>query len=267
MIYLCGMEVRNNKPFVVSVKSSYGETWYHNEIGIDLLKKLITAWKIGESSYFLTGKKYPLDENYEIQIYQITDHSGYISRVASQTLYKYDINSNPYIEDKTLRLIGENQTDLYLDCEFAFENPFKAFIASSERLSNKNQLKNLHQKVIEASSKQFNDGHFKNSILDSFIVLQNYIRDKAWQEEKLDGKGLMTTVFSSQRPILRISSNNTEQEGYMNLFVGSILALRNNVAHRNEYNGDAMETLEILTYISYLFRLVDRAEYINQDVI
>ncbi len=52
----------------------------------------------------------------------------------------------------------------------------------------------------------------------------------------LDGKNLMLTVFSRDKPILKFNNLNTiseknEQEGFMHLFAGAVQGIRNPKAH------------------------------------
>jgi uncharacterized protein (TIGR02391 family) len=55
---------------------------------------------------------------------------------------------------------------------------------------------------------------------------------------ELDGAGLMTTAFSPQNPIIRLTALATEtdrniQQGYMQIMAGAMTGVRNPKAHGN----------------------------------
>jgi uncharacterized protein (TIGR02391 family) len=83
----------------------------------------------------------------------------------------------------------------------------------------------------------------------------------------LSGKGLMTTVFSEQAPLLDITSENAheaqkayEREGFMYLFMGAAQALRNTRGHGPNLQTDEEEAMEMLATASLLMHALDRAE-------
>ncbi len=104
----------------------------------------------------------------------------------------------------------------------------------------------------------FRDGHYGQAILDTFIELIDQVRLKAGLD--LDGSPLMQKAFSKNAPTLIVSSDPDEQLGYMWLFSGAVMGLRNPRAHRRTRNPTAQEALEWLAYASALFRILDRAK-------
>lgn len=69
----------------------------------------------------------------------------------------------------------------------------------------------------------------------------------------------MQSAFSLQNPILKISDNKDEQLGYMWLFSGAVMAIRNSFAHTiNEIEKN--EAIEWLYFASALFRQLDKVD-------
>jgi len=119
-------------------------------------------------------------------------------------------------------------------------------------------LDNLHPKVREVTGKLFQDGHFRQAILDVYIALVNAVKEKSGCN--LDNSPLMQKVFSRDNPILRISDDSDEQLGFMWLFSGAVMAIRNPKAHSLVAQDDPVRTLEWLAFASILFKILDESK-------
>jgi hypothetical protein len=71
----------------------------------------------------------------------------------------------------------------------------------------------------------------------------------------------MQKVFSENSPILKFTGHQDEQLGFMWLFSGMSMAIRNPRAHQvgEEEDLDANEAIELLALVSALFRALDNA--------
>lgn len=81
-----------------------------------------------------------------------------------------------------------------------------------------------HPKIVEVSGKLFKDGHHAQAILEAFKAVNKFVKEKSGRRD-LDGKGLMSTVFKKENPILKLNSLETlsdknEQEGFMFIYMG-----------------------------------------------
>lgn len=118
----------------------------------------------------------------------------------------------------------------------------------------------FHPKVIEASRELFKDGHYRDAIYRAFVEVNNYVKGKA--NSQLDGKKLMSTVFSLEKPIIKLNSLQTqsdrdEQEGFMFLFMGAMEGIRNPKAHENIIQNDPYKSLEYIGFASLLMKTID----------
>jgi len=113
----------------------------------------------------------------------------------------------------------------------------------------------LHPKIKATSETLFADGHYRQAILDAFILLENEIKRIA-NSPKI-GKELMDEVFSAASPKIRISTDKGEQQGIMFLFGGSVMAIRNRYAHKTKKVTDREYTIDLLHFASALMRLVE----------
>ena len=76
---------------------------------------------------------------------------------------------------------------------------------------------------------------------------------------------LMTQTFSPKNPVLLLNalanqSGLDEQQGYMHLFHGAMLGIRNPSAHEEVAFQDPTDALENIGFISLLFRKLDAAK-------
>ena len=78
--------------------------------------------------------------------------------------------------------------------------------------------------------------------------------------EDLDNTALMQTVFSPKNPIVVLSDDPDEQMGYMWMFSGAVMGVRNPKAHRLDVLSDSQYAVEWLAFASVLFRLLDSAK-------
>ncbi len=119
----------------------------------------------------------------------------------------------------------------------------------------------LHPRIGAAAGELFNDAHYRQSIFEACLALQHAVREKSGSTAK-DGTALMENVFSARRPILEISDDQDERRGFMWLFEGAIMGLRNPRGHGLSTDNDMTpeECLEWLAFLSALMRVVDRSE-------
>ncbi len=109
----------------------------------------------------------------------------------------------------------------------------------------------------------FVDGHYARAVEEAFKCLNNEVKAKAGLNlNSLDGAKLMRDVFSKNNPKLKLNSFVTqsemdEQQGYMDLFVGSMIGIRNPRAHDHQLEDDEDVALELLILANHLMRKLD----------
>ena len=123
-------------------------------------------------------------------------------------------------------------------------------------------FENFHIEVIRASGDLYADGHYASAILEAFKSVDLRVR----RESGIDGSGrpLMLTAFSANNPLIDVrvedgQSGNDEQEGFMYIFAGAMMGIRNPKAHQAITQTDPQKALEYLAFASLLHRRVDDA--------
>lgn len=124
-------------------------------------------------------------------------------------------------------------------------------------------LLNIHPRVKKASQKLFLDGHYPMAIFEGFKQVEIMVKEKTKIRDKY-GVPLMQEVFSANNPILRLNGNTTdsdedEQKGFMMLFSGAILGVRDPRGHSDMIQNDPIITLQYLCFASILCRMIDKS--------
>src|SRR3989338_11257735 len=118
------------------------------------------------------------------------------------------------------------------------------------------KLLNIRPEIEAVSKKLFYDKHFTQAIFEAFKKVNNLVKEKSGRKD-LDGKTLMLTTFSVNAPILKMNNlisqtDKDEQEGFMHLFAGAIMGIRNPKGHDNIIQKNKDRTLKYLMFASLL---------------
>lgn len=118
----------------------------------------------------------------------------------------------------------------------------------------------FHKAVVFASKDLFRDGHYSQSIFESCKVLEKSVKKKS--RLTLSGMPLMQQAFSANNPILKLNSmsdqsEKDEQLGFMQIYCGVMLGIRDPKGHSIINLKDREKAMEYLSLISLLLRRVD----------
>lgn len=126
----------------------------------------------------------------------------------------------------------------------------------------------IHPQIQQSSKQLYLNGHFTNAATDAFIEinerLKNIFKQLSPNTAIPDGAALMNTIFSVNRPILKLCdlSNQTgedKQKGLMMMASGAISALRNPKSHANSETVTPEEAMRRLMFASMLMYQIDEA--------
>ena len=122
----------------------------------------------------------------------------------------------------------------------------------------------LHSLIVKSSESLFKSGHYAQAIFEAFKAVNNYVKQKSGRND-INGKDLMAKVFNKDRPVLKLNdlgtpSEKDEQEGFMLLFMGAMVGIRNPKAHETVVQKDPYRTLEYLAFASLLAKRADEAK-------
>lgn len=125
----------------------------------------------------------------------------------------------------------------------------------------------LHPTLAQNAYPIFMSGHYDAAVFQAFKDVEIAIREVSGLTES-DGVALAREAFRPANPrdaravqagpLVDVSLKESEQQAMMNLFAGALGWCRNPVGHKN-VGLKAQEAAELITFATYLFRLVDRA--------
>jgi uncharacterized protein (TIGR02391 family) len=127
------------------------------------------------------------------------------------------------------------------------------------------EKQNLHPVIYAAASPTFRDGHYQNAVFEAAKALVKLVKEKANRPDK-DGAPLMYETFSRENPTLAFNalasrSDLDEQEGFMHLFVGAVLGVRNPRGHESPLDTPE-RALEQLGLLSFLANRLEKSDYL-----
>jgi uncharacterized protein (TIGR02391 family) len=126
--------------------------------------------------------------------------------------------------------------------------------------------RNFHPEVSKHAQKLFLQGNYFHAVFEASKVYNLQVKLKAQCDK--DGNALMLEVWGCEKGVLKITpcSSQTDkdvQDGIKFLSAGLMGAIRNPTAHEPAllWPIDKQDCLDILSFISFLFRQLDKAVY------
>lgn len=119
------------------------------------------------------------------------------------------------------------------------------------------------------TEKLFKDGHHARAVEEAYKLLDNTVKLKAGlQHTDLTGAKLMQTVFSPNKPLLKLNegistSEQNEQSGYMQILSGCMIGIRNPRAHDSDWEDTEERSLQLLSFANHLMERVLVSEKVD----
>lgn len=123
----------------------------------------------------------------------------------------------------------------------------------------------MHPKVVELGKPRFNAGHYADAVESVFKELNARVKQLHIEAtgEELDGVPLMRKAFTPSSPVIVLDDLATEtgrniQQGYMELFAGSMSGIRNPKAHHNIHISAERATHHLMLASLLFFKLGEK---------
>jgi uncharacterized protein (TIGR02391 family) len=124
----------------------------------------------------------------------------------------------------------------------------------------------INDRIKTISKSRFESGHYADSVEAAFKEINTRVKKtvKNTIGKELDGSPLMKTAFSANNPLIKLGDISTEsgrniQLGFMELFSGAMVGIRNPKAHAN-INITKEYAIHLLFVASLLMIKIDGAE-------
>jgi len=129
----------------------------------------------------------------------------------------------------------------------------------------------LHPRIVYLAQTRFENQLYADSVSVCLREINSIVKDhvrKAISQE-LDGATLMTKAFSAANPIICFGDLSTEngrniQLGYMKIFEGAMIGIRNPKAHANLYP-DGNKTIHLLFLASFMMNKLQEAGILDNE--
>lgn len=126
--------------------------------------------------------------------------------------------------------------------------------------------RDFHPEVIKHCQKLFLQGNYFHAVFEASKVYNVLVKEKAKSDK--DGNPLMLEVWGCEKGTLKITPCTSQtdrdvQDGVKFLSAGLMSAIRNPTAHEPAllWPISKQDCLDILSFISFLFRQLDKAVY------
>ena len=119
--------------------------------------------------------------------------------------------------------------------------------------------------IAEVVRKKFSDGYYKEAVFDAMLKIDEMVKKIVTRLDTApsdSGTPLMQKAFSPNAPIIELADITTRegrdiQQGYMYLFAGAFLAIRDPKAHKI-YQIPPKEAYQLLAFISLLAEKIEK---------
>lgn len=125
----------------------------------------------------------------------------------------------------------------------------------------------IHKSIIKISRKKFEDKHYSDAVETACKDVNGRVQTivKNITGIEMDGASLMSHAFSVKKPIISLDDLSTQigkdiQQGYMQLFMGTMIGIRNPKAHKN-INIDRRRAVHFMFLTSLLMEKLDEAGF------
>ncbi|NMC47290.1 MAG: TIGR02391 family protein [Chloroflexi bacterium] len=122
----------------------------------------------------------------------------------------------------------------------------------------------VHPKIKKVSQSRFESSHYSDAVEAAFKEINCEIKRivKLNSGKEIDGVPLMREAFSPNQPIIQLADLSTEtgkniQNGYMQIFAGAMMGVRNPKAHKNEEIDRLIAILQI-NLASHLMLMLEK---------
>lgn len=130
-------------------------------------------------------------------------------------------------------------------------------------------MRKFHAEIHKHCAKLYSQGNYFHAVFEAAKVYNKKVQEKA--QSKKDGQALMMEAWTISG-VLKVTQCRTEtenniQEGIKYLSAGLMQAMRNPTAHEPalDWPISKEDCLDMLSFISYLFRQLDKAMYYKSN--
>jgi len=199
-----------------------------------------------------------LEENYQLSDWEDFVDDSFLDIMTKSKLFFIKLKKDPLILKKEFE---ENYSENF-DFDKLFNNTriLKKAKNYFDKIDNEelSYWNCIHPKIRLLSKRKFDNEFYADSVETALKEVNCIIKNefKKISGEELDGAKLIQKVFSVNNPVFQFADITTEtgrniQQGYMNIFAGAMIGIRNPKAHNN-LNPDKIKAIHLLQIASFM---------------
>ncbi|WP_020167036.1 MULTISPECIES: TIGR02391 family protein [Methylotenera] len=117
--------------------------------------------------------------------------------------------------------------------------------------------RNVHPEIDTITRALFDNGHYSHATFEAFKYIDKKVQKLSSCNES--GYKLMTQAFNEASPLIKLTnlsntSEKDEQKGYMFIFTGAVMAIRNPRGHEVSMKETPTQCLDHISLASLLLR-------------
>lgn len=187
-----------------------------------------------------------------------------ITSLRSQLIYDWvmTLAEQPIEEKKKLELLQE-----FINALTPEDSPLRNLIKETAKIPRLDFWGIIHKDIIRVAKNKFEDGYYADAVESAFKEINKRVKEivKSKTGEELDGASLMYKAFSEKNPIVILDNLSSEtgrniQRGYMQIFAGAMIGIRNPKAHEN-ITLSRERAIHFIFLASLLMYMLDEAIY------
>jgi uncharacterized protein (TIGR02391 family) len=136
----------------------------------------------------------------------------------------------------------------------------KAAKGTTPNLTNTSWWKLIDARIVELAFDKFNQGYFADAVLTCLRELNSILKKHAIANgrKERDGSNLINNTFSISDPLIQLADLKSEsgrniQVGYMKIFEGMMIGIRNPKSHENMYP-DEETSIHLIFFASFMMK-------------
>lgn len=198
-----------------------------------------------------------LEENYQLDFWEDYIDDSFLEIMTKSKLFFLKLDNDPLnLNDKFL----ENYTESFKIEQLEINNKLlKQARNYFDKIDDNSSFWDfIHPKIRVIAKRKFDNEFYADAVETALKELNNIVKVeyKNISGEELDGARLMQKVFSVNNPVFQFADISTEtgrniQQGYMNIFSGAMIGIRNPKAHNN-LNPDKTKSIHLLQIASFM---------------
>lgn len=196
-----------------------------------------------------------IDESYNKKIIEIITNTAHSVNIKSEGLKELENASKAILTQK----IKQNEAVVKWLSDYE-TNKSNVKVNKPPKFTNESWWNLIDERIVELAYDKFYQMHFADAVLTCLRELNSILKKHAIKNgrDERDGPTLINNTFSVVNPLITLADLSTEsgkniQLGYMKIFEGMMIGIRNPKSHENMYP-DENTSIHLIFFASFMMK-------------